>query len=1376
MAESTDRILFQLVFGTSNTAAVVGDIRKVESAVASAVRTTKLSSKEIGEHSSKMEAARIAYTKNAELIKSISEDQEKSIDQKKRDIAAINTQNSVLLAAYRQSDSILRGKTMTGQEYRRQLKLIEKQEELTGKAMPTDKINLLNRHVASGGRVTAKMREEMAQWNKEAEKMNSNTETNILTAAKWAFMWFILYRALRLVIDQFNGVFSTTIELNKSMTELAAIADKNREEIDSLLPSYAKLASTFGISIEKVLEGTKDWARQGLDIQQSQEALTATLLLANVAMVDVSTAAKYLTAVYYEYGLTTKQLVNITDKWVKLDMLNATTVQNLAEAYQVTGSAAYEFGVTIDELNALVTAATSITQRSGSEIGRSLRTIFTRLYRPETIDDLYNIGRVSAIALGGMKPLYQILKELADRWNDLTEAQKAQISYSLAGVRQSSHLLALMAHWNLVEKSLKESLTARGEALLRNTIIMQSYSKQIAEVGPKLERLRVALGNIVMPIVTQGIKTVGNILDALSSKFENTGNAADKYYKKVLILAFGSEDYAKQFKNVAEIVGFLENVEKIPGSEKKLLSIYKSLQAQGLVQNLTEEQMKNIEKLGKAIIEGAKAIEKKTEADLKAAAINILQIREMQEAYDVWQKMSLAIKTAEINIKAIEDTLSDEIFSIDKLNSEQETHISLLKGGIAALAGYSLEIQKAYSYESAHKTALEGILEEYKSITEALPELRNQLIYQITHIYDEKTGVDKLREGYIKHKGEIDALIEKYKLTGNVEKDIIGIRLLLAKATSTFGDSQEFATEKITENLDKIGENKKKQQDLTKSILEDSQKQIDAIKKIREQYNDWAESVKGPFMDAFKSMLQVYELTEKGTRKTEDAIKILTREIIEMAEEALINSLLVSINKLTGVFSLLGIGLEAMKDPASYYTAMVQAGTTIEKLWITAFQTGATEVENGIIDGFRIANVGITPTSTSVTSSSLTATKEGITKSVEQAGSQFLDAYARAVADAVNKKILGLSVEEEGEGWTGIDTITDRIDAMNRRQERVIEKLTSVTTWGALGLVIGAAIWKSTEGGIFGALSGVVLNVAVEEFGDKAVELLSDIWEDIGYKLEDIGEYAKPSAIGAAIGAALGSLQGKAGIGMLLGGAVGAGVHAIWPEEGAFTGFIGKVVDRVGKIWTGVNKELAKPFWQMVISLGLMQRQQQLSSEEMQKIEDARAKGEKEVNITQAKTFSYIGTMLGSTLGPVGTILGAFLGEAYGRTQKQIIQLDQIDEDTKSVTKAINAASEISQRQLEVVNRNLAALRELPPPYPLREQYYFRPYEFGEGPFYKSAGMNWGSGKQYANPIGGNNVTVGSIVINVPSGNPQDIINAIEDTFALKSISLYQGG
>lgn len=62
------------------------------------------------------------------------------------------------------------------------------------------------------------------------------------------------------------------------------------------------------------------------------------------------------------------------------------------------------------------------------------------------------------------KSTYKIMDELADKWGDLTDIQRASVTELLAGKRQGNVMSALMSNWDIAEETLSTSLNSEGSA------------------------------------------------------------------------------------------------------------------------------------------------------------------------------------------------------------------------------------------------------------------------------------------------------------------------------------------------------------------------------------------------------------------------------------------------------------------------------------------------------------------------------------------------------------------------------------------------------------------------------------------------------------------------------------------------------------------------------------------------------------------------------------------------------------------------------------------------------------------------------------------------------------------------------------------------
>ena len=139
---------------------------------------------------------------------------------------------------------------------------------------------------------------------------------------------------------------------------------------------------------------------------------------------DSAEAVKSLTAAMNTYGHQIKDTTQLVSKFAAVDVQFAVSAEDFADAIARTGAAAKGAGVDIDELIGLVTAAQQQTARGGKVIGNSFKTIFTRIGRTDTLNQLENLGIAVRDVEGNTLGAKRILTDLANTFDKLSEAQK----------------------------------------------------------------------------------------------------------------------------------------------------------------------------------------------------------------------------------------------------------------------------------------------------------------------------------------------------------------------------------------------------------------------------------------------------------------------------------------------------------------------------------------------------------------------------------------------------------------------------------------------------------------------------------------------------------------------------------------------------------------------------------------------------------------------------------------------------------------------------------------------------------------------------------------------------------------------------------------
>ena len=213
------------------------------------------------------------------------------------------------------------------------------------------------------------------------------------------------------------------------------------------------------------------------------------------------------------YGDQIKDTTQLVSKFAAVDVKFAVSAEDFADAISRTGQAAKSAGVDIDELVGLVTAAQQKTARGGKVIGNSFKTIFTRIGRTDTLNQLENLGIAVRDVEGNTIGAKRILTDLANTFDSLTESQKAQIAQTVGGVFQINVLKAVLSDAakqnGILANATQISAGATDEAIQKNEQLRSTMSAMASETGLALKEVSAKIGELA---IAPGMEKILNIV------------------------------------------------------------------------------------------------------------------------------------------------------------------------------------------------------------------------------------------------------------------------------------------------------------------------------------------------------------------------------------------------------------------------------------------------------------------------------------------------------------------------------------------------------------------------------------------------------------------------------------------------------------------------------------------------------------------------------------------------------------------------------------------------------------------------------------------------------------------------------------------------
>lgn len=346
---------------------------------------------------------------------------------------------------------------------------------------------------------------------KEFEKSLKAAESRVLAFGANTSVILGVARSFKYVVD-------TTIEVNKALTGINAIAGLSRQSLDGLGKSLFEVGKNTGQTFKTVSDAALEFSRQGLGVQESLKRTRDALILTRLTGLSVTESTQDLTAAINSFSDAAFTSTDIINKFARVDSAFAVSAADLAEAVKRVGSTAQESGVGLDQLLGVVTSLQQTTSRGGAIIGNALKTIFTKLQDTSVLDQLQSFDVQVRDLQGNIIPLLTILENLSSRYVTLGQEEKNYISKNIANLYQINLLKAALKDLNnqysITGQATKLAAQSSDDAIERNAELNKSFDAQINKIKLFAQEIANVAGK-------QGASRIGNI-------FDNFKNLSDK--------------------------------------------------------------------------------------------------------------------------------------------------------------------------------------------------------------------------------------------------------------------------------------------------------------------------------------------------------------------------------------------------------------------------------------------------------------------------------------------------------------------------------------------------------------------------------------------------------------------------------------------------------------------------------------------------------------------------------------------------------------------------------------------------------------------------------------------------------------------------------
>lgn len=380
---------------------------------------------------------------------------------------------------------------------------------------------------------------EVKAAGKNMQSLGDILKNNVGKVLQWVSATTLLFRAFRLL----RSALTTIVDLDTAMIDLQKVTTATREEYDRFYHSANGTAKALGVTTEEVISQTAEWARLGYAMQDAAKLAENSAIFEAISPdMDITQATDGLVSIIKAYDLDVEDsLDGIISKVNEVGNKFAVSNGDIVEAMTRSSAAMAAANNTFEETVALATAAIEIT-RDAATVGNGLKTLSMRIrgYDEETeeysadVSELTGtIADLTKVASNNNRGIslfeaddpetyrstYDILSDIADIWDELTDKNRANLLEALFGKRQAQIGAAILSNFDQARSAIVKMEESAGSAGREMDKITQSLDYKLNALKETWVGVAQNLFQTDdMKLVVDALNLVSNGIDQLTEK------------------------------------------------------------------------------------------------------------------------------------------------------------------------------------------------------------------------------------------------------------------------------------------------------------------------------------------------------------------------------------------------------------------------------------------------------------------------------------------------------------------------------------------------------------------------------------------------------------------------------------------------------------------------------------------------------------------------------------------------------------------------------------------------------------------------------------------------------------------------------------------
>jgi TP901 family phage tail tape measure protein len=310
------------------------------------------------------------------------------------------------------------------------------------------------------------------------------------------------FGAATAVIGAFTSAVTASVQavfdLNEALTDFRKVSDLSGESLNSYVSQLSDLGDTVARTTTEMVQNATIFKQAGYSDEDSAKLAQLAAMYQNVADSEISAqeAGSFIVSQMKAYNLTADNAITILDQLNRVSNEYAVSSSDIATGLTKGASAMSALGNSSQETIGLLTAGAEQLTGQSSKVIKGLQTIGINLANAAKKSDTLSIsvrGAQKEIQLfgenGDILSTYDILKQIAGYWGDMTDAEKTAIASAEAGKTRFDVYSAVMNNFGDAIKATQTALDSAGSATQENAKYMDSLQAHLTSLKKEFQDL-----------------------------------------------------------------------------------------------------------------------------------------------------------------------------------------------------------------------------------------------------------------------------------------------------------------------------------------------------------------------------------------------------------------------------------------------------------------------------------------------------------------------------------------------------------------------------------------------------------------------------------------------------------------------------------------------------------------------------------------------------------------------------------------------------------------------------------------------------------------------------------------------------------------------